>query len=214
MKASSEVEEESQKQIQPAENLMQVELFPGKTGFTTRIGTQMPDVIVQALITCLRKNADVFAFPSADLVGVDPDVALHYLNVDPAAKFIKQKLRQFCVEKDKVIREEVAKLLEANHIRDIPFPEWLSNAVMVAKGNTGTWRMCIDFRDLNKACPKDHYPLPRIDQLVDSTSGCQLLSMMDAYQGYHQIKMNPSDVPKAAFGVCIGTFCFQSMPFS
>lgn len=73
--------------------------------------------------------------------------------------------------------------------------------------------MFIDFRDLNRACPKEHYPLPRIDQLVDSTSGCQLLSMMDIYQGYHQIKMNPSDVPKATFGVCAGTFGFQSMPF-
>lgn len=103
----------------------------------------------------------------------------------------------------------MAKLLEAYHIREIQFPEWLSNAVMVAKSNTGTWRICIDFRDLNKACPKDHYPLPRLDQLVYSTSRCQLLSMMDAYQGYHQIKMNPSYIPKAAFDVCAGPLVFN-----
>lgn len=107
----------------------------------------------------------------------------------------------------------MAKLLEVGHIREIQFPEWLSNVLMVPKGNTGTWRMCIDFRDLNKACPKDHYPLTKINQLVDSTSGCKLLSMIDAYQGYHHVKIDPSDVPKASFGVCDGTFGFQSMPF-
>lgn len=77
----------------------------------------------------------------------------------------------------------------------------------------GKWRVCIDFRDLNKACPKDHYPLPRIDQMVDATSGCELLTLMDAYQGYHQIKMHPKDIAKIAFGVCCGTFGFTSMPF-
>lgn len=98
----------------------------------------MPDAITKALIECLRKNKDVFAFSSADLIGVDPSVALHCLNVDPTVKPVKQKLIQFGSEKDKVIREEVAKLLEANHIREVQFPEWLSNVVMVAKGNTGT----------------------------------------------------------------------------
>lgn len=82
----------------------------------------MPDPIAKQLIECLRKNADVFAFSSSDLVGVEPSVTLHYLNVDPKAKPIKRKLRQFGSEKDKVIREEVAKILEANHIREIQFP--------------------------------------------------------------------------------------------
>lgn len=117
------------------------------------------------------------------------------------------------IEKDLVIRDEVSKLLEAGHIVEAQFPKWLSNAVMVPKSTTGKWRMHIDFSNLNKACPKDQYPHPRIDQLVDSTSGCQMLSMMDAYQRYHQIKMNPTDIPKAAFGVCAWIFGFRSMPF-
>ncbi|XP_057808901.1 uncharacterized protein LOC131023379 [Salvia miltiorrhiza] len=83
---------------------------------------------------------------------------------------------------------------------------------MVPK-KTNIWRMCVDFRDLNAACPKDHYPLPRIDQLVDATSGCALLSMMDAYQGYHQVKMNRGDVAKTAFAVCCGVYGWRSMPF-
>ncbi|XP_057803385.1 uncharacterized protein LOC131018688 [Salvia miltiorrhiza] len=83
---------------------------------------------------------------------------------------------------------------------------------MVAK-KTNTWCMCIDYRDLNAACPKDHYHLPRIDQLVDSTSGCALLSMMDAYHGYHQVKMNIGDIAKTAFAVCCGVYGWRSMPF-
>ncbi|KAL0415447.1 UNVERIFIED_CONTAM: hypothetical protein Slati_3376600 [Sesamum latifolium] len=73
--------------------------------------------------------------------------------------------------------------------------------------------MCIDFRDLNKACPKDFYPLPRIDQLVDSTSSCELLSMMDASQGYHQIMLAPEDQKKVSFITSEGTFCYVAMPF-
>ncbi|KAL0411565.1 UNVERIFIED_CONTAM: Retrovirus-related Pol polyprotein from transposon.6 [Sesamum latifolium] len=73
--------------------------------------------------------------------------------------------------------------------------------------------MCIDFRDLNKACPKDYYPLPRIDQLVDSTSGCELLSMMDASQGYHQIMLAPEDHKRVSFITLDGTFCYVAMPF-
>ncbi|XP_075507413.1 uncharacterized protein LOC142544239 [Primulina tabacum] len=91
-------------------------------------------------------------------------------------------------EMDKVIDEQVKELLKDGHIREIQFPTWLSNVVLVPK-STGKWRMYVDFRDLNKACPKDHYPLPRIDQLVDSTSGFELFSFIDAYQGYNQIPL-------------------------
>ncbi|KAL0416437.1 UNVERIFIED_CONTAM: Transposon Ty3-G Gag-Pol polyprotein [Sesamum latifolium] len=102
--------------------------------------------------------------------------------------------------------------MAAGHIEEIQFPEWLSNVVLVPKPE-GKWRMCIDFRDLNKACPKDFYPLPRIDQLVDSTSGCELLSMMDASQGYHQIMLAPEDRKKVSFITSEGTFCYVAMPF-
>ncbi|KAL0427953.1 UNVERIFIED_CONTAM: hypothetical protein Slati_2970100 [Sesamum latifolium] len=102
--------------------------------------------------------------------------------------------------------------MAAGHIEEIQFPKWLSNLVLVPKLG-GKWRMCIDFRDLNKACPKDFYPLPRIDQLVDSTSGCELRSMMDASQGYHQIMLAPEDRKKVSFITSEGTFCYVAMPF-
>ncbi|KAL0410820.1 UNVERIFIED_CONTAM: hypothetical protein Slati_3671700 [Sesamum latifolium] len=102
--------------------------------------------------------------------------------------------------------------MAVGHIKEIQFPEWLSNVVLVLKLG-GKWRMYIDFRDLNKACPKDLYPLPRIDQLVDSTSGCELLSMMDAPQGYHQIMLAPEDHKRVSFITSAGIFCYVAMPF-
>ena len=96
------------------------------------------------------------------------------------------------VEKQVAIEAEVQKLLEIGFIREEKYPTWLANVVLVRKTN-GEWRMCMDYTDLNKACLKDCFPLPRIDQLVDSTSGHELLSFMDAFSGYNQIKMNPKD---------------------
>ncbi|XP_075503970.1 uncharacterized protein LOC142541298 [Primulina tabacum] len=133
-----------------------------------------------------------------ELTGISPLISEHQLNIIPGSHPVKQKKRHFGSEKDKVIDEQVKELLKAGNIREIQFPTWLSNVVLVPK-STGKWRMCVDFRDLNKACPKDHYPLPRIDQLVDSTSGFELLSFMDAYQGYHQIPLAKSDQDKSSF---------------
>ncbi|XP_039146852.1 uncharacterized protein LOC120284115 [Dioscorea cayenensis subsp. rotundata] len=94
----------------------------------------------------------------------------------------------------------------------VQYPEWLANVIMVKKSN-GKWRVCIDFTNLNKACPKDSYPLPRIDKLVDETLGYELLSFMDAFSGYHQIKMNPSDKEKTGLITEKGTYCYKVMPF-
>ena len=94
--------------------------------------------------------------------------------------------------------EEIKKLLEANFIREVFYPNWLPNVVMVKKSN-GKWRMCVDFTDLNKACPKDNFPLPMIDQLVNSTTGHKLLSFMDAFSRYNQILMDEDDQEKKPF---------------
>ena len=108
--------------------------------------------------------------------------------------------------------DEVNKLLTANFIREVHYPEWLANVVMVKKAN-GKWRMCIDFTDLNQACPKDSFPLPRIDQLVDSTAGHKLLTFMDAFSDYNQILMAEEDQEKIAFVTSQGLYCYRVMPF-
>nr|AAN09865.1 putative polyprotein [Oryza sativa Japonica Group] len=120
--------------------------------------------------------------------------------------------KRFAPDRKQAIREELDELLKAGFIREVLHPEWLANPVMVRKAN-GKWRICVDFTDLNKACPKDHFPLPRIDQLVDSTAGCELLSFLDAYSGYHQISIAKEDEEKIAFITPFGVFCYVKMPF-
>ena len=100
------------------------------------------------------------------MLGIDPSVMVHRLNVSPSFPPIWQKKRVFAQERDKAIADEVRKLLEAGFIQEVYYPDWLANVVMVKKAN-GNWRMCVDFTDLNKACSKDSYPLLRIDTLVD-----------------------------------------------
>ena len=118
----------------------------------------------------------------------------------------------FAPEKENAIKEEVQKLTATEFIREIYYPDQLANIIMVKKAN-GKWRICVDFTDLNKTCPKDSYPLPRIDQLVDSTSGHRLLSFMDAFFGYNLIRMDEADQEKTSFITSQGLFCYKVMPF-
>ena len=144
--------------------------------------------------------------------GIDPTVITHRLNTNPSFKPIKQKRRSFAPERQKAINEEVGKLLQEGAIREVEYPEWLANVVLVKKAN-GKWRLCIDFTDINKACPKDSFPLPRIDLIVDATAGHELLSFMDAFSGYNQISMDPDDQEKTSFVTAQGTYCYRVMPF-
>ena len=123
---------------------------------------------------------------------IDPSIIVHKLNVSPSFSPVQQKKRVFAQERDKVIAEEVHKLQEADFIREVYYPDWLANVVMIKKAN-GKWRMCIDFTDLNRACPKNSYPLLRISTLVDLAARHKLLSFMDAFSGYNQIKLNEVD---------------------
>ena len=92
------------------------------------------------------------------------------------------------------------------------YPEWLANVVLVKKENE-KWRLCIDFTDVNRACPKDSFPLTRIDLIVDATAGHELLSFMDAFSGYNKINMDPDDQEKTSFVTGQGTYCYRVMPF-
>ena len=144
--------------------------------------------------------------------GVPRGLAENRLRVDSSAKPVKEHLRRSAVQKRKAIGEEVARLLAAGFIREIYHSEWLANVIMVPKKDKSL-RMCIDFKHINRACPKDHFPLPRIDQIVDSTTGCERLSFLDAYSGYHQIRLYGPDEVKTAFITPFGCFCYITMPF-
>jgi hypothetical protein len=98
-------------------------------------------------------------------------------------------------------------------IREVLHLEWLANPVLVFKKNKIDWHMCVDYTDLNKHFPKDPFGLPRIDQVVDSTAGCSMLSFLDCYSGCNQISMAKEDEEKTAFITLFATFCYTSMSF-
>ena len=124
----------------------------------------------------------------------------------------KQRLCRFDDERHRAIGEEITKLLAAGFIREVFHFDWLANPVLVKK-KTRKWRMCVDYTGLNKACPKDHFPLPRIDLIVDSTSGCEILSFLDAYSGHHQIAVKESDQLATSFITPYGSYYYVTMPF-
>ena len=103
-------------------------------------------------------------------------------------------------------------MLEASFIQEIFHPEWLANPVVVRKSN-GKLRMCVDYTNLIKAYPKDPFPLPRINQVINSMAGCDLLCFLDGYSGYHQISMAKEDEEKTSFTTPVGTYCCVCMPF-
>jgi hypothetical protein len=164
------------------------------------------------LVDFLRTNADIFAWSPSDMPGIPREVAEHSLDILPHSRAVQQRLRRFDEERRRAIRVELRKLLEAGFIKEVFHPTWLANPVLVKK-KTGKWRMCVDYTSLNKACPKVPFPLPRIDQIVDSTSGCELLCFLDAYSGYHQIKMKESDHLTTSFITPFGMYCYVTMPF-
>uniref|UniRef100_A0A2N9IKR9 Reverse transcriptase domain-containing protein n=1 Tax=Fagus sylvatica TaxID=28930 RepID=A0A2N9IKR9_FAGSY len=185
---------------------------PSEPEFYFLIGTNLSVDDRQGLITLLMGFRDVFAWSVYEAPRVSPDLACHSLNISVKAKPVSQKRRKLAPERADIVAKEVERLLEANAIRSVQYPTWLSNTVVVKKKN-GKWRVCVDFTDLNRACPKDPFPLPRIDQLVDSASGHERMSFLDAFQGYHQIPMAHSDQEKTAFITPKGVYCYRVMPF-
>ena len=144
--------------------------------------------------------------------GIPASIIQHHLNVDPEKKPVQQRRRIFTPKRNKAVMDEVNKLLTANFIREVHYPEWLANVVMVKKTN-GKWRMWIDFTNLNQAYPKDSFPLPKIDQLVDSIVRHKLLTFMDVFSGYNQIQMAEEDQEKTAFVTNQGLYCYKVMSF-
>ena len=132
----------------------------------------------------LIQNVDVFTWSPYEVPGVNPKFIVHRLNVDSSFPPKKKKPRRSAREHIEAVKLEVQKLKEAGVIIEIYFPKWLANTVVVRKNN-GKWRVCVDFMDLNRVCPKDLFPMPKIDQLVDSTYRHPRMSFLDAFKGYH-----------------------------
>jgi hypothetical protein len=148
----------------------------------------------------------------SDMPRIPREVIEHELGIDPVFKLIKQKERRYTPKRCETIRLEVNRLLESGFIRPVYYPSRLANPVLIEKPDR-SWRMFIDYTSLNKACPKDEYPLPRICQIIDSTASCELLSFLNAYSGYHQISLAIDNEEKTAFITSFRIFCYTKMAF-
>ena len=177
-----------------------------------QVGSKLPPQEKEKLIDFLKENADVFAWDPYEAPGVDPNFICHHINVNLVVIPKKQLPQRPSKEHADVVREDVMKLKKAGAIKEVFYPEWLANTVVVKK-KSGKWRVCVDFTDLNKACPKDPFPMPRIDRLVDSTMGHPRMSFLDAFQGYHQIPLAADDQEKTAFVTPIENYHYKVMPF-
>jgi hypothetical protein len=175
------------------------------------IGAHLSPEEENELIQFLNKNKDVFAWSAKELQGVDRDIIEHTLETDEKITPKKQKLIKLFEEKVKAVEAEVQRLQDAKVIREVLYPVWLANTVPVKKKNE-KWRMCVDFTDLNKACKKDDFPLERVDKIVDDAVNSKMLSLLDMFSRYHQIRVRREDKEKTSFITPFGTFCFVRMP--
>jgi hypothetical protein len=139
------------------------------------------------------------------LQGVNRDIIEHALETDEKIAPKKQKLRKMSEEKVKALEAEVQRLQDAKVIREVKYPVWLANTVPVKKKN-GKWRMCVDFTDLNKACKKDNFPLERVDKIVDDAANSEMLSLLDMFLGYHQIRVRKEDKKRQALSPLLERF--------
>ena len=156
----------------------------------------------------LLKNIDVFAWSNSNMVGINPTVASNKLNIIPTAKPVRHKVRRSHSARHQIIQTKVDNLLREGFIREVEYPEWLANVVVVPNKG-GKWRVCVDYTDLNEACPKDSFPLPRIDQIVDAAARHGVLSFLDTFSRYHHIPMHPPDSEKTTFITPHGLYCYK-----
>ncbi|GJZ20278.1 reverse transcriptase domain-containing protein, partial [Tanacetum coccineum] len=214
-KQAREKKKDPVEEMEPMESPSPTELVlvnPTYPEQLVKIGKNLSPEGSTQLKNLLRKNKDVFAWEPADMTGVPKRIIKHSLNVSPADKPVAQKRRIFSEEKKQVITREVSEWLKAGIVRRVKYPTWISNPVLVQKPD-GSWRMCIDFKNLNSSCPKDYYPLPEIDSKIEAVMGYPLKCFLDAYKGYHQVQMSEEDEEKTAFYTDQGTFCYKKMSF-
>ena len=147
----------------------------------------------------------MFAWDAYEAPGLDPNFICHHLNVNPSITPKRQPPRRPSKEHVEAVKCEVTKHKQAGAIKKLFYPQWLANTVVVKK-KTEKWCVCVDFTDLNRPCPKDPFPIPQIDQLVDATVGHPRMSFLDAFQGYHQIPLALDDQEKTAFVTLVGNY--------
>ncbi|KAI5430132.1 hypothetical protein KIW84_034634 [Lathyrus oleraceus] len=192
--------EHEEKIIQPhLENLETVNLGSEDCVREVKIGALLEESVKKGLIDFLREYVDVFAWSYEDMPGQDTDIVQHFLPLKPECVPVKQKLRRTHPDMAVKIKEEVQKQIDVGFLVTSTYPQWMANIVPVPKKD-GKVRMCVDYRDLNKASPKDDFPLPHIDMLVDNTAKFNVFSFMDGFSGYNQGRKNMCRITRKTGG--------------
>jgi hypothetical protein len=176
------------------------------------LGSNCTPEEVVSYTALFKEFFDVFSWSYEEMPWIDPSIVVHEIKTYPDVKPVRQKLHPVHPKKIATIKEEVEKLLNYGFIYPVPLTKWVSNLVLVSK-KQGTIRVCVDYRDLNKSCPKDNYPMPFINQIIDNCVGSVIFSFMDGFSGYNQIEILPADQHKIAFIFPWGTFAYRKLPF-
>ncbi|XP_070020346.1 uncharacterized protein [Nicotiana sylvestris] len=179
----------------------------------TKISVHLEPQIREEIVKAFFEYKDIFAWSYDDMPSLSTDLVVHKFPIDPTFPPVKQKLRKFKTDMSVNIKEEVIKQLDVKVIRVTRYPMWLANVVHVPTKD-GKTRVCVDYRDLNKASPKDNFPPPNIHILIDNFAKHEIGSFVDCYAGYHKILMDEEDAEKIEFITLWGTYCYRVMPFS
>jgi len=205
--------ERERKTIQPYEEAIElINLGTVEDKKEIKIGASLEASVKKRVIELFKEYVDIFAWSYRDMPGLDTNIMVHRLPLKPECPLVKQKLRRTHPDMALKIKEEVQKQIDAGFLVTSEYPQWLANIVPVLKKD-GKVRICVDYRDLNKASMKDDCLLSHIDVLVDSTAKSKVFSFMDGFSGYNQFKMAPEDREKTSFITPWGTFYYKVMPF-
>jgi hypothetical protein len=198
-----------------ADDLEEIDIGPGDKPRPTFVSKKLHPSLREPMIALLKEYADCFAWDYTEIPGLDRCIVEHRLPLKSGFRPFQQRARQMKADVLVEVKKEVEKMLEAGFIRTCRYAEWISSVVPVQKKD-GRWWVCVDFRDLNRATPKDEYPMPVAETLINVAAGHKILSFMDGNAGYNQIFMAPEDIHKTAFRVpgAMGLFEYVVMTFS
>jgi len=186
-----------------------IEIFPGKT---LNINKNLEKSQQEKLVKILQRHSSAYAWEYTDMKGISPNTCTHHIYIEENCKPIRQPQRRMNPNLREIVKEELQKLLNVNFIYPISDSQWVSPLVIVPKKN-GKWRVCIDYRELNKATLKDHFPLPFIDQVLDTLAGKKYFSFLDGFSGYNQIQVALEYQDKTTFTYPWGAYAYRVFPF-
>ncbi|CAM8975118.1 unnamed protein product [Rhodiola kirilowii] len=217
-------------ELKPLPSNLRYEFLGSNSTHPVIVGATLNENETAKLLHVLKNNRKALGYSIDDLKGISPSLCMHRINVDENAKPSREFLRRLNPNLSEVVFKEITKLRDAGIIYSVPDSEWVSPIHVVPKKGGLTvvqndkgelvptrtvngWRMCIDYRKLNKATKKDHFPIPFIDQMLERLAGHEYFCFLDGYSGFHQIPILPNDQGKTAFICPYGTFAFRRMPF-